>query len=168
MSNEFKTLVDAFHEINFANYCEDDARALQNWGLEVHPMLERLARADAEMPKFTLVCNKDLTESFDAVKHDDALVAIAKRDARISELEAMQESYRRSLRIMAAKPVAEITCNGVMGVSFKESCNYGCDLPVGSLLYLGPQTAAALEPITEAHAQAAWDIALRNHDMEPS
>ena len=32
--------------------------------------------------------------------------------------------------------VGEVTCDGVVGVTFYENCNYGCNLPVGTKVYL--------------------------------
>lgn len=41
------------------------------------------------------------------------------------------------------QPVGEIVLNGVIGVKFHESCDYGTALPVGTKLYAAPTTATA-------------------------
>ena len=42
------------------------------------------------------------------------------------------------------EPVATVTCEGVMGVSFTSSSTYGCDLAVGTKLYTESQVQAML------------------------
>ena len=42
------------------------------------------------------------------------------------------------------EPVATVTCEGVMGVSFTSSSSYGCDLVVGTKLYTAAQVQAML------------------------
>ena len=45
---------------------------------------------------------------------------------------------RAYLALPQGEPVAVVTCEGVMGVSFSEQSNYGCALPVGTPPYLHP------------------------------
>lgn len=78
-------------------------------------------------------------------------------DYHFTKLKEWEERFNRAIskRITAIlqpiKPVAEVTCDGVMGVSFLADCNYGCDLPAGTKLYI----AQPVQPKPEKDAVIA-------------
>lgn len=52
----------------------------------------------------------------------------------IEQLEKELAQVRRS----KLKAIGEVVIHGVVGVSFYESCDYGCGLPAGTVLYTSP------------------------------
>ena len=74
-----------------------------------------------------------------AIKHGLILWA----GAEATNLAALIDEVRG----MGSEPVAEVSCDGVMGVHFTEASDYGCALPVGTKLYTHPAPSQPAAPV---------------------
>lgn len=73
------------------------------------------------------------------IDYPDGPVCVAcEHDKALSPQPAAQAA------LAGMEPVATVTCEGVMGVSFTSSSTYGCDLAVGTKLYTESQVQAML------------------------
>ena len=82
-------------------------------------------------------------------------------DSIIAMLDARAALPAQAVATVADEPAAEVISEGVRGVRFTESVNYGMDLPVGTKLYACPAPAQDAAPIRLQRMAVAEDGVLR-------
>lgn len=98
-------------------------------------------------------CQREERANDDSSPSDDDLYALTAHDFLSAVNRWADSHYHPGAPQPAApaqaapvgmEPVATVTCEGVMGVSFTSSSSYGCDLVVGTKLYTAAQVQAML------------------------